>query len=249
MNKIVFPQRMRKGGICPMRLRTFLLRSSIFSCSSCALRFGSLITRGLEEAGMEVLFNNSLINLRPNVISFQPDLILLDLEVGCQNSREAIPRLKAEFSTVKVFIATSHTEGEEVSACLAAGADYYIKKPYQIQEILALIQRWIPDANAETQPAHYTLGNYLLNIETHALVFRPEQKATQLKPKEFQLLYLLLEHKNQVVNKNTILQRVWKRDSADDSLNNCISALRKALSQDEQVKIENLKGVGYLLRI
>ena len=48
---------------------------------------GSLITRGLEEAGMEVLFNNSLINLRPNVISFQPDLILLDLEVGCQNNR------------------------------------------------------------------------------------------------------------------------------------------------------------------
>ena len=210
---------------------------------------GSLITRGLEEAGMDVLFNNSLINLRPNVISFQPDLILLDLEVGNQNSREAIPWLKAEFPKVKIFVATSHTEGEEVSACLAAGADYYIKKPYQIQEILALIQRWIPDANAETQPAHYTLGNYLLNIETHTLVFRPKQKTKQLNPKEFQLLCLLLEHKNQVVNKHTLLQKIWKGDLAEDSLNNCISALRKALSQDEQVKIENLKGVGYLLKI
>ena len=93
---------------------------------------GSLITQGLEEAGMEVIFSTSLISLRADVISFQPYLVLLYLVVGNQNSRETIPWLKAEFPMIKIFVATSHTEGEEVSACLSAGADYYIKKPYQI---------------------------------------------------------------------------------------------------------------------
>lgn len=210
---------------------------------------GTLIAQGLEEAGMEVLFSTSLSSLRPDVISFQPDLVLLDLEVGNQNSRETIPWLKAEFPMIKIFIATSHTEGEEVSACLSSGADYYIKKPYQIQEILALIQRWVPDGHEKMQNVCYTLGNYYLDVKTHTLLFRPSQEREKLKPKEFQLLCLLLEYKNQVINKNDLLQRIWKNNSAEDSLNNCISSLRRKLNKDVSLKIENLKGIGFALRI
>lgn len=114
---------------------------------------------------------------------------------------------------------------------------------------MALIQRWVSDGHKKMQNICYTLGNYYLDVKTHTLLFCPSQEREKLKPKEFQLLCLLLEYKNQVINKNDLLQKIWKNNSAEDSLNNCICSLRKKLSKDALLKIENLKGIGFALRI
>lgn len=71
-----------------------------------------------------------------------PNILLLDLEVGNQNALDYLPFIRSKHPSLPVLIASSHNEGEEITRCYEAGANHYTKKPYDIQEIDFLIQRF-----------------------------------------------------------------------------------------------------------
>lgn len=103
---------------------------------------GLIIVLALQSKGYEVCYANTLSGIQDMIEKDCPNILLLDLEVGNQNALDYLPFIRSKHPSLPVLIASSHNEGEEITRCYEAGANHYTKKPYDIQEIDFLIQRF-----------------------------------------------------------------------------------------------------------
>lgn len=208
------------------------------------LNLAQIIVLALQSKGYEVCYANTLSGIQDMIEKERPNVLLLDLEVGNQNALDQLPFIRSKHPSLPILIASSHNEGEEITRCYEAGANHYTKKPYDIQEMDFLIQRFCkktcPISNS------ISIGDYQLEISTHKLSYKQEPSKT-LSPKDFKLLYLLSKQFNQPVSREKLFQEIWDGQEAHDSLNNSISRLRKLLEKDTTLSIDAVKGTGYIL--
>ena len=198
---------------------------------------GLIIVLALQSKGYEVCYANTLSGIQDMIEKDCPNILLLDLEVGNQNALDYLPFIRSKHPSLPVLIASSHNEGEEITRCYEAGANHYTKKPYDIQEIDFLIQRFCKKGSPISNSI--SIGDYQLELSTHKLFYKQEQSKT-LSPKDFKLFYLLSEQLK-------LFHEIWDGQEVHDSLNNSISRLRKLLEKDTTLSIDAVKGVGYIL--
>ncbi len=208
------------------------------------LNLGSIISMALQSKGYEVRYANMLSGIQDMIEKECPNILLLDLEVGNQNTLDQLPFIRSKHPSLPILIASSHNEGEEITRCYEAGANHYTKKPYDIQEIDFLIQRFCKKGSPISNSI--SIGDYQLELSTHKLFYKQEQSKT-LSPKDFKLFYLLSEQLNQPVSREKLFHEIWDGQEVHDSLNNSISRLRKLLEKDTTLSIDAVKGVGYIL--
>ena len=208
------------------------------------LNLGSIISMALQSKGYEVRYANMLSGIQDMIEKECPNILLLDLEVGNQNTLDQLPFIRSKHPSLPILIASSHNEGEEITRCYEAGANHYTKKPYDIQEIDFLIQRFCKKASPISNSI--SIGDYQLELSTHKLFYKQELSKT-LSPKDFKLFYLLSEQLNQPVSREKLFHEIWDGQEVHDSLNNSISRLRKLLEKDTTLSIDAVKGVGYRL--
>ncbi len=208
------------------------------------LNLGSIISMALQSKGYEVRYANMLSGIQDMIEKECPNILLLDLEVGNQNTLDQLPFSRSKHPSLPILIASSHNEGEEITRCYEAGANHYTKKPYDIQEIDFLIQRFCKKASPISNSI--SIGDYQLELSTHKLFYKQELSKT-LSPKDFKLFYLLSEQLNQPVSREKLFHEIWDGQEVHDSLNNSISRLRKLLEKDTTLSIDAVKGVGYIL--
>ena len=190
---------------------------------------GLIIVLALQSKGYEVCYANTLSGIQDMIEKDCPNILLLDLEVGNQNALDYLPFIRSKHPSLPVLIASSHNEGEEITRCYEAGANHYTKKPYDIQEIDFLIQRFCKKGSPISNSI--SIGDYQLELSTHKLFYKQEQSKT-LSPKDFKLFYLLSEQLNQPVSREKLFHEIWDGQEVHDSLNNSISRLRKLLEKD-----------------
>ncbi len=143
---------------------------------------------------------------------------------------------------IPVLFVSSYVESAEVARALRAGAVAYLKKPFELEELLAYVQRYTSDAFAEIRIGHFTLNpkERLLTTETG--------EARTLSLSECKLLSLLASHRNKAVTRAEIEDVLWQGEAANEqSLNNFIAHLRKYLQEDKEIDLHTVKGVGYKL--
>lgn len=203
---------------------------------------GTLISKGLQKSGYEVELIGRLEKLHETVQRYSPDVVVLDLEIEGRNSLEAVPELRRLQPQLPIIFASSHTNGKEIVACLNWGDTDYIKKPYDVEELIYHIHHCLGVSASDT----IFFGQYQLNLQTRDLAYQKEKIQT-LNPKEFDLLRILLAHKEETVERTELLEKVWHNLVAEESLNNYIAYLRKYLNKDPQVKIRTIKRRGYIL--
>ncbi len=208
------------------------------------LNLGSIISMALQSKGYEVRYANMLSGIQDMIEKECPNILLLDLEVGNQNTLDQLPFIRSKHPSLPILIASSHNEGEEITRCYEAGANHYTKKPYDIQEIDFLIQRFCKKGSPISNSI--SIGDYQLELSTHKLFYKQELSKT-LSPKDFKLFYLLSEQLNQPVSREKLFHEIWDGQEVHDSLNNSISRLRKLLEKDTTLSIDAVKGVGYIL--
>lgn len=207
---------------------------------------GSLIAQALIAEGFEVNYLNTLNGIKAVIAAFKPDLLLLDLEVGNCSSLDELPFIRMQYPSIPVIFASSHTDGEEIARSYNTGVNQYIKKPYDIKELLIHINKLLPETNT-IPPCNIPFGKFQLNISNKELSYENKLiKALSLK--EFKVLQMLIENKGEVVLRTKLLQEVWENENAGESLNNCINALRNLIKGYKQVSIETVKGTGYYLK-
>lgn len=178
------------------------------------------------------------------------DLILLDWMLPKLDGLGVLRRIRKE-SQVPVIMLTSRNYIGDKVAGLDGGADDYITKPFEIEELLARIR--VAIRRVEKQENHqvelYQLDDLTLNIKTHQ-VFRDDEKI-QLTQREFDLLKTLFEHENEVLTRDDILDLVWGKDFLGQTniVDVYIRLLRNKINdnhKDEQL-IKTIRGVGYSL--
>jgi two-component system alkaline phosphatase synthesis response regulator PhoP len=146
--------------------------------------------------------------------SEQPDLVILDIMLPVLDGIEACKEIR-KVSNVPIIMLTAKDQEVDKVLALELGADDYVTKPFSLGEILARIKARLrrQEADAERDES-ITAGDFTIDRSRQRLVVRG--KIVQLAPKEFRLLYLLMENKGRIVTRQQLLEKVWGYDFEGD---------------------------------
>jgi len=181
--------------------------------------------------------------------SEKPDLILLDVMLPELNGFEVLRRLR-KTSEVPVILETARDDSIDKVNGLNSGADDYIAKPFDIEELLARIKavlRRFEKANPGRNGAALREGSVELNPDTMKASLNGNE--TVLSKTEFLLLKFFMENKGKVLSRNEIIDAVWGKDHFIDSgsVDVYVRFLRSKISEyDDYDYIKTIRGVGYI---
>lgn len=177
------------------------------------------------------------------------DAVILDVMLPKHNGFEVVRAMRAEGVKTPVLMLTARTQTNDKVNGLDAGADYYLTKPFQPQELLACIRAITRRQNdAENNVLHF--GD--INLELSSCQLICGEKSVRLSRKEFEIMGKLMSNSGQVVTKETLLLSVWGYDSdaEDNNVEVYISFLRKKLNHlKSKVGIRTLRMFGYQLEV
>ncbi|WP_144553890.1 response regulator transcription factor [Bacillus sp. X1(2014)] len=182
------------------------------------------------------------------------DLILLDVMLPGISGIELLRRIRLNDKNTPVLLLTAKGSVEDKVSGLDYGANDYITKPFQIEEVLARVRAALRvkavEHDQQPQDENFmTFADLKINQQTRE-VFRGEE-AIDLTPREFDLLVYLMTHKRQVLNRDQILGAVWGYDFFGDTnvVDVYIRYVRKKMEQPNKPSlIHTVRGVGYVLK-
>lgn len=177
------------------------------------------------------------------------DLCILDIMMPKMDGFELANAIRKLDIEIPILFLSAKTLKEDRIKGLKIGADDYLVKPFSIEElelkIEVFLKRTAKHHLTYTQKAMYWIGKYQFDPLNY-LVFDTNEKIV-LTQREAELLKLFLDHKNQVLKREIILKQLWGNDDyfLGRSLDVFISRLRKIISNQEGISIENLHGIGF----
>jgi len=192
----------------------------------------------------------------------EPDLVLLDLGLPDIDGVKIVERLRADGNETPILVLTARQALTDRVAGLDAGADDYLAKPFELDELLARVRALTrrtratsgPDAGAsgatnQAQPNEISVADLRIDIPAHR-VWRGNREI-QLTRTEFNLLELLARNENIVLKRDQLLEEIWgwASETLSNSLEVYIGYLRRKLEANNEPRlIHTVRGVGYVLR-
>jgi len=181
----------------------------------------------------------------------QYDLLLLDVMLPHKDGFTLAEDVRKVNETVPIVFLTAKSMTEDRIKGLRTGADDYITKPFSSEELILRVEA-ILKRSGKTQPLSngkdkFKIGKYEFDYSNYSLVLG--ENTRKLTKKEAEVLKLLCVNKNQVLQRDLVLNMVWGNDDyfLGRSLDVFITKLRKYLSEDPSVSISNVHGVGFKL--
>jgi len=180
------------------------------------------------------------------------DLILLDVMIPKMSGFDVCKAARKKGVITPIIFLTA--KGEEIDKVLGLelGADDYITKPFSLRELVARVKAVLRRAEKTTRnnvPSEITLGRLKLDFQ-HFEAYE-DGESIKLSHKEFEIIYYLLEHKNEVVSRYDLLEKVWGYEAQPTTrtVDNFILKLRQKIEQNlnEPRIILTVHGVGYKL--
>jgi two-component system response regulator MtrA len=176
-----------------------------------------------------------------------PDLVLLDVMLPRLDGYEVCRQIR-KTSTVPVVMLTARGDTMDVVVGLEAGADDYVRKPFDLPELIARIRAALRRAGTTADgPAELRLGNLVVDIAGRTVT--RDDVDIPLTRTEFDLLLELVRHAGQVLSRDVLLDRVWGYDYLGDSrlVDVAIQRLRSKIETDPAVPelIQTVRGAGY----
>lgn len=177
------------------------------------------------------------------------DLILLDLMLPKLDGISLCKRLRSEGSKSLILMLTARDTTADKVIGLDAGADDYLVKPFELEELAARI-RALSRRTPEVQAALLTYGR--LQLDPGRRIVTYDSQALDLTPKEYMILELFLRNPTQVMTRTMILDKLWELDqvSSEQTVKTHLTNLRRKLKEagETQELIETVYGIGYRLR-
>ena len=183
-----------------------------------------------------------------NVVQEQEfDLCLLDVMLPEIDGFSLAREIRKINTQVPILFLTAKSLKEDRLQGLRLGADDYITKPFSIEELILKIEVFLRRSKVveAASPTIFSLGNYTFDYAN--LELSRGEDSRRLTQKEADLLRFLHQNRNQVVKRSDILETIWGENDyfLGRSLDVFISRLRKYLREDQELKIENIHGVGF----
>ncbi len=174
------------------------------------------------------------------------DLVILDLALPRMNGREVLQRLRARQNATPVLVLTANNTIQSRVNELDEGADDYMAKPFEVEELEARIRMLLRRASGQPSPVLFC-GD--LSYNTNTREFRIEQQVLPLTPRERAVLEVLVRKTGATVTKQALAQSLFTLDEdvSTDAIEIYVYRLRKKL-ESSSARIMTLRGLGYLLR-
>jgi DNA-binding response OmpR family regulator len=180
----------------------------------------------------------------------QYDLCILDVMLPKMDGFEVAQKIRSTDPNIPILFLTAKSLKEDKIYGLKIGADDYITKPFSIEELILKIEVFLKRkfVSVPVNDIH-KLGKYTFDYRN--LVLSIGESSRNLTQKEADLLKMLLDHKNNVLKRGLILEKLWGEDDyfLGRSMDVFISRLRKYLSDDPSIKLDNIHGVGFKLMV
>jgi two-component system OmpR family response regulator len=210
-------------------------------------KIASFVVRGLKQAGYTVDHAPDGETGLALAECTGYDAAIVDVMLPGLDGLSLVRRLRAARSRVPVlFLSAKSSVGDRVRG-LESGADDYLTKPFAFSELLARIQALVRRATNAPDATRLAAGDVSLDLVTREVT--SAGKAVELQPREFTLLAFLLRHAGHPVSKTKILEQVW--DYSFDPQTNVVDVVMhrlRAKIDPDHVRIETLRGVGYVFR-
>jgi DNA-binding response OmpR family regulator len=206
-----------------------------------------VLQRSLRLDGYEVRLAADGETALDEASAYHPDLVILDLGLPRLDGIEVARRLRAA-DDVPILMLTARDAVESRVEGLDSGADDYLVKPFERQELLArlraLLRRRPPRGSASL-----VVGDLALNPDTHEV--RRSERPVDLTQREFELLEYLMRNERIVVPRQRLLEEVWGYDpfATTNTIEVFVSNLRRKLESGGETRLlHTIRGAGYVLR-
>lgn len=211
---------------------------------------GFVIKDNLEEKGYKVKHCVNGIEAERAIYNQDYDIYLFDVMLPKKDGFTLAEELRAKGNTTPIIFLTAKEMQEDKIKGLSIGADDYITKPFNFEELVLRIEAVLRRVKPNEQTTKiYSIGDFVFDIDNLTLDYKGDVRS--LTKKEAALLEQLVINVNFPVKREILLNKIWKNDSyfAGRSMDVYITKLRKYLSLDEKVEIQNMHGVGFKLII
>ena len=213
---------------------------------------GVLLVDYLESEGFEVkLCTDGELGLQ----AFQKysfDLCLLDVMLPKLDGFSLAKGIRSKDKKVPIIFITAKSLKEDKLKGYDLGADDYITKPFDEEELLwkikAVIRR-IPGNNSENKQEITSIGKYTFDFNNQLLIYNDQSK--RITERECDILNYLSNHRNVIIKREDLLKQIWGENDYffGRSMDVFITKIRKYLKEDPELSIENVFGVGFIFNV
>jgi DNA-binding response OmpR family regulator len=202
------------------------------------------VSKKLKEIGYIVdIFSDGEDGLYAMEISAY-DLLILDLGLPIIDGIEIIKRLRSSQQNLPILVISARDKLDQRILGLSTGADDYLCKPFELDEVIARIQALL--RRSKNQITNIIAYNDLL-FNTQTLILTKESKLIDLSKRELKIFQFLLQNQNAIVSKDTIVDHITTIDDEFNptAIETYISRLRKKLGNS--INIKTVRGLGYIM--
>jgi DNA-binding response OmpR family regulator len=204
---------------------------------------GAFLEKGLRANGFSTFLADNGEKAQSLGLTGEFDLLILDMGLPQREGFHVLQELRSRGKTLPVLVLTGRSE-RDVVMCLEAGADDYMRKPFEFEELLARVRTRLRSTGS-AEPNVLRAGELRLDLRSRRATVG--DRTVDLTAREFALLETMLRHAGQVLSREQLLSHVWgySFDPGSNVVDVYVNSLRKKLSGDI---IETVRGAGYRLR-
>ncbi len=211
-------------------------------------KLGKLISYMLMQNRVQVEWIQNGADIFEYAMYSEYDILILDWMMPNVSGVDACRQLRDAGYEKAILMLTAKDSVEDRVTGLDAGADDYLVKPFEFDELLARLRALSRRSTQKIQQEIVEVGEFTLNRTTKVL--KKKNQVIQLSPREFQLFDLLSQNLGVVVPREIILDRIWgsERDITSNNIDSYMKILRKKLNEaDGSITIKTVRGIGYRL--
>lgn len=212
---------------------------------------GMLLKENMENKGFETVWCR---NGEEGIRSFQQghfNICILDVMLPVKDGFELSKEIRKLNPEMPLIFLTSRSMHNDRIKGFECGCDDYITKPFSTQELYmrinAILRRTNSGAGSDVQSDSHYIGKYKFDYKAMTLMY--EDTVEKLSAKECELINILVCNMNKLVNRDTILKKVWGNDDyfSGKSMDVYISKIRRKFKEDPSIEILNAYGIGFKL--
>jgi len=179
------------------------------------------------------------------VAQAEPDLLLLDLMIPGIDGLEVARRLRQDGCGFPILMLTARSETQDVVTGFDAGADDYMRKPFEIPELLSRVRALLKRTEHDRPAPQYKSANVEIDPASRSVIVDGQE--VNFTAKEYDLLEYMVTNAGRVISRDEILEEVWGGQASTDSnvIEVFVSHLRNKIGDDDNTVIRTIRGVGY----
>jgi DNA-binding response OmpR family regulator len=218
------------------------------------LALAHIVRESLEERGFKVTLCADGEQAYRQFVKQKPDILVLDVMMPEIDGFELAKKIRETDKTIPIIFLTAKSQVKDVIKGFELGANDYLKKPFSVEELIVRIKVLLSPNRLLNNHANKQPCNEVISIGK--IVYDPARNnlcyginSWHLTARESEVLNLLCQHKQDILSRKELLLKLWGDDTFFNarSLDVFITKLRKHLEVDPQVRLINIRGVGYKL--